>query len=225
MSTRPLPNGTGHARARRAILAAAAAIGLLGCGGGSQSPAVPAPDASASAQGPATTPVTALSDAERSGLLWMREEEKLAHDIYTLALKHWGEAVFANIADSEASHKAAMLRLLQRYGLPDPAQDRPAGSFADPALQAMYDALAARTRSGALEALQVGAEIEEIDLIDILERRAQTDREPIQRTYDNLLAGSENHLRAFVRALAARGVIYAPRHLPQAQFDAVIAGG
>jgi hypothetical protein len=28
-----------------------------------------------------------------------------------------------------------------------------------------------------------------------------------------------------VRALAARGVIYAPRHLTQAQFDAVIAGG
>ena len=47
----------------------------------------------------------------------------------------------------------------------------------------------------------MGAAIEEIDILDLQERLAQTDNADIQQVFNNLLNGSYNHLRAFVSTL------------------------
>ncbi|MBN1921912.1 MAG: DUF2202 domain-containing protein [Anaerolineae bacterium] len=171
-------------------------------------------------------PVTELSDAETAGLLLMREEEKLAQDVYLALYDLWGQPVFQNIASSEATHTAAVLTLLERYGIADPVGDNAAGVFTDPELQALYDDLVAQGSESLIAALRVGAAVEEIDILDLEELSAQTDKADILTVYANLTKGSRNHLRAFVRTLEQRGgESYVPQYMNQEDFDAIIASG
>ena len=164
-----------------------------------------------------------LTDDERSGLLYMVEEEKLAHDVYVTLGDVWGLQTFENISASETTHTDRVRALLDAYGIADPTEGMGVGEFADPAFTALYDQLVARGLTSVTEALAVGAEIEELDIVDLDARAAQTDVAAIDAVYAELRSGSENHLRAFTRALDARGVVYEPSHLDQADYDAVLA--
>jgi hypothetical protein len=153
----------------------------------------------------------------------MREEEKLAHDVYVAMYQKWGMPVFNNIAGSEQAHTEAIAALLDRYDLADPAKGNAPGTFTDPDLQALYDQLIVQGNKSAADALKVGAAIEEIDILDLQERLAETDNADIQTVYKNLMAGSENHLRAFVRNLKTRtGDTYVPQHLSQKAYDVIV---
>lgn len=175
------------------------------------------------AQAPAPiVAATSLSADEVAGLAFMREEEKLAHDVYIALYEKWGLPVFKNIAASEQTHTDAVKRLLDRYGVEDPTVGHTVGEFTDPALQSLYDQLIAQGNVSIVDALKVGAAIEEIDILDLEERIAQTDKADITRVYTNLLKGSWNHLRAFVSNLSARGETYAPEYLSQAAYDEIV---
>lgn len=170
----------------------------------------------------ATTTVTQLDAAEIAGLTYMREEEKLARDVYAYFYPLWNATLFANISSSEQEHFEAIGGLLDRYRLDDPAQQDLPGVFRNPELQALYDQLIAQGSGTALAALQVGALIEETDMLDIVEAIAETDEADIVEVYENLLRGSRNHLRAFVDAIEAQGVPYTAQVLPQAEVDAIV---
>lgn len=142
-----------------------------------------------------------LSDAEEADLLFMREEEKLARDVYNALYDLWGLPVFRNIAAAEQTHMNSVLRLLNRYGLPDPVGDNPPGVFTDPALQAMYDDLISQGSASATAALQVGVAIEQADIADLQDALTRADHRDIARVYRNLLRGSQRHLAAFTRCL------------------------
>lgn len=168
-------------------------------------------------------PVEPLSTAEQT-LLFMREEEKLARDVYVYLDSLWGASVptFTNIAKSEATHMAAVLTLLQRYALSDPAAATGLGQFSDPRLQVLYDQLVAGGSVSLVEALKVGAAIEEIDIIDLQAALAFVDNRDIRLVYDSLMSGSRNHLQAFVRALQQQGVVYTPQYLTPADYAAIV---
>lgn len=183
---------------------------------------------------PLTTPASAgtmvapapLSEAEAAALLYMREEEKLAHDVYVTLYEQWGTRVFSNIAASEQSHTDAVATLLDRYGLTDPTTGNALGEFTDPALQTLYDQLSEQGAVSLADALKVGAAIEEIDILDLEQRIAASDHADIAQVFRRLMAGSTNHLRAFVSTLARQtGESYAPQHLAQADYDAILAAG
>lgn len=166
-----------------------------------------------------------ISPAEAADLQLMREEEKLAHDVYVELYEKWGLRVFDSIARSEQQHTDAVLNLLVRYGISDPAAGNGPGEFNNADLQALYDQLVVQGSQSVAEALKVGAAIEEIDILDLQESLAETNQADIKRVYNNLLAGSENHLRAFVSNLKTQtGETYTPQHLSQAAYDAIIAG-
>lgn len=171
-----------------------------------------------------TLPASTLSPDEIAGLVWMREEEQLAHDVYVALGQQWDVRSFTNIAASETTHLDAVAALLDRYGIADPSDDRPAGTFADPRLQALYDELMVTGRASLVDALQVGARIEEIDIVDLQAREAVTNHADILAVYANLEKGSRNHLRAFASQLTARGVTYMPTSLSPAAYDAIVAG-
>jgi hypothetical protein len=156
---------------------------------------------------------------EAAMLRWLREEEKLAHDVY-VALQG-RSMIFTNISASEQTHTDAVRVLLDRYGVADPSAGRAAGSFADPALQALHDALVAQGRASDVAALQVGAEIEELDIADLREMRGVATHADVRATLDTLERGSRNHLRSFWRQLQAAGASYTPRHLDPADFLAI----
>jgi len=168
-------------------------------------------------------PLDGLSSAESDGLVFMREEEKLAYDVYIYLFDLWGSKVFDNIANSELTHTDAMLTLLVRYNITDPVGSNAAGVFVDTSLQDLYDTLTAQGTASLIDALIVGAIIEEVDIIDI---QALVDalegNEDIALVYESLLKGSRNHLRAFVSNLENKGEIYQPQYLSQEVYDAIM---
>jgi hypothetical protein len=167
--------------------------------------------------------VTDLSDDEIAGLLYMREEEKLARDVYLTLYDKWAVNTFQNISESEQNHTNAVKTLLDYYGLEDPVADNGIGVFDDPTLKELYDKLVAEGNQSLSSALRVGAAIEEIDILDLQDHIAQTDKADIQRVYENLMWGSQNHLRAFVSTLERQtGEIYQPQYLNQEVYDSII---
>lgn len=165
-----------------------------------------------------------LTADEIAGLVWMREEEQLAHDVYTTLDQRYDLPVFANIARSETTHLEAVAGLLDRYGITDPSDGRPTGTFTDARLQALYDDLMRTGTVSALDALSVGARIEEIDIVDLQTRAAATGHADILAVYANLEKGSRNHLRAFTSQLSTGDATYTPTALDQTTFDAILAG-
>lgn len=64
--------------------------------------------------------VVAPASTTEDLLLYLIEEEKLAHDVYTVLGETWGGNTFSNILGSETSHQDQVLNLLNSYGLTDP---------------------------------------------------------------------------------------------------------
>lgn len=171
----------------------------------------------------------ALSATEEEALLYMREEEKLARDVYTALYAQWGLPIFQNIASSEQTHMDSILTLLQRYNLADPAQAA-AGVFTNPTLQSLYTDLVARGSESLAAALRVGAAIEEIDILDLQNRLASVENADVAQVFQNLLQGSGNHLRSFVEMLERQaGEAYTPQYLSADAFAEILntagAGG
>jgi len=170
----------------------------------------------------ASLPAQDLSTEEEVGLTKMREEEKLARDVYQVLYQKWGARVFGNITQSEQRHMDAIKALLEKYNLPDPVTDPSVGAFTSPEMQELYDKLVAQGEQSLVEALKVGATIEDLDLYDLYELLEQTDNADIQRVYENLAKGSRNHLRAFTTQLSLNGVTYEAQFLTQEQVDDII---
>ena len=166
--------------------------------------------------------VTPLSAEEKADLLYMREEEKLARDVYLAMSTLWGTPIFSNIAASEQNHMDQVLNLLNRYGVADPVADMGPGQFATEKFQTLYADLVAKGSLSLIDALAVGAAIEEIDIIDLWDCLAVAKHQEIKREYQNLEAASGKHLRAFVGQLAARGVTYEPQYLTPEQYQQII---
>lgn len=187
-----------------------------------------------------------LDDGEEAHLIFMREEEKLARDVYlTMEEKYPELGVFANIAESEQRHMDSMAAKLAQFNIPDPSTDDSVGVFTGaefgPYFTATFANLVALGNSDSLNALYVGALIEELDMHDIVDcplfivasdngidegecGMEYTEVRALVRSYDNLLEGSKDHLRAFVRNI--EWVIgegnYVAQYLSQEEVDAIL---
>ena len=165
--------------------------------------------------------VDTISQQEKDDLLFMREEEKLARDVYLFSYDKYGEAIFNNIARSEQQHMDQMLTLINTYKLNDPASsDR--GVFSNQVLQELYNELTAQSSSSLDNALVVGATIEDLDIKDLDEAEDKTDKADILNTYDKLKCGSRNHLRSYISRLEVSGVIYIPQFISLDEFNEII---
>jgi len=169
-------------------------------------------------------PVGNPSEEEIADLIFMREEEKLAHDVYTVLFDQYGLQIFTNIAASEQKHTDAIMLLLDRFGLEDPVGDNGPGEFSNEDLQTLYNDLIDSGSQSITDALLVGLAIEEIDILDLEEALAGTELPAILKVYGNLLSGSHNHLRAFVSVYESQtGEIYVPRWLSQDAYDEILS--
>lgn len=162
-----------------------------------------------------------ITQAETESLVFMREEEKMARDVYVAMFEIWQTPVFANIANSEQNHMDAIKFLLDAYELEDPAQN--IGVFTNPELQTLYNQLVERGIVSELEALKVGALIEELDIQDLKDALTETAFTNIQQVYQQLMAGSENHLRAFVRNIEFQESPYTAQYLSQEEVDLILS--
>ena len=196
-----------------------------GRGNGSGTPGTGTPAASAAsplASYIATLPKEALSAAENDALLSMREEEKLARDVYRALFAANGDRSFANIASAEQRHMDDVKLLLDRYGLADPAPAM-AGEFKNARLASLYTDLVARGKTSLAEALKVGATIEDLDLADVDKALDVSDNRDIDAVMQNLAKGSRNHLRAFSSRLTDLGVSHTAQYLSAEEIAKIVA--
>jgi hypothetical protein len=180
--------------------------------------------ASALTDGFQQLPQQQLSVDEREAILFLREEEKLARDVYLTLAEHHAPPVFSNIARAEQRHMDAVGLLISRYGLEDPIADDALGAFTNSELKSLYEEFVARGTESLESALRVGATIEDMDLADLAALGDSTDNTDVKLIVSRLSAGSRNHLRAFSRGLARRGhAPYTPTFLDAATVAEILA--
>ena len=170
-------------------------------------------------QGNQSRQSTGNLSANSSGvdLLRMREEEKLARDVYTQLAKTSKLPLFRNIARAESQHMQSVERLVGGRGA---LSDTP-GVFVFPEYQSLYNALVASGTQSPLDALKTGAKIEEMDIADLRRMQSATNDPQVRQVMERLTQGSQNHLRAFASQLAKQGASYNAEFLSQADFDQI----
>lgn len=167
-------------------------------------------------------PQETLNADESGSLLLMREEEKLAKDVYTALYGKWGINIFSNISSTEQQHTDAILTLLNKYGLKDPVGNNLAGIFSNRDLQTLYTQLVAKGSTSTLEAYKVGATIEDLDIFDLNKALLKTDNQDIKFVYDLLTMGSRNHMRSFYGQIIILSGNYSAQFITQSELVAIV---
>ncbi len=173
----------------------------------------------------AELPQSEVTELEQKDLIYMREEEKLARDVYQTLYEKWGLGIFSNIAQSEQTHTEAIRDILSKYSIKDPVNNDAVGKFTNQDLQSLYNSLVESGLKSETDALKIGATIEDLDLKDLDEAISRTDNDDIKLVYENLTRGSRNHLRAFTKQLTARDVTYQPQYISSETYNSIINTG
>lgn len=164
-----------------------------------------------------------LTDEEETDLAFMREEEKLARDVYLHFFDLLGTKIFTNISNAEQAHMDSIKVIIDAYDLTDPAPiDH--GFFTDPDLQSLYDQLTIAENGTLINALNVGSLIEEVDIRDLYHAISNTSNPALIQVYTQLLNGSYKHLNAFVSQLSSQGVSYSAQLLSEDEVNSILSG-
>lgn len=163
-----------------------------------------------------------LSEEDKEALLFMLEEEKLARDTYIYLNKVWSINQFNNIKDSEQTHMNAIENLLVKYDVSYIIL--PNGEFENEELQDFYNQFVKDGSVSKANALQIGATIEDLDIVDLQEYVDATTNTYLIAVYKNLLCGSRNHLRSFITSITNAGNSYEPQFLTQEEYNTIITG-
>lgn len=162
-----------------------------------------------------------LTANELKDLLFLREEEKLARDVYLFSFEKYNMQIFKNISNSEVQHMSNVLQLLNTYNIDDPASTE-IGVFNNSALQAIYNELIEQSSISLIEALKVGDKIEDLDIRDLALNELRTDKSDLLSLYGSLKCGSINHLRSFHSQVLQNNGEYMPEFISQEYFDSIV---
>jgi len=165
-------------------------------------------------------PTQSLSTAEKNALNHMAEEEKLARDVYITLYNKWGLLPFKNIQKAEQHHMDMVDLLLQRYGMR--INNLAVGEFHNKAVKNLYEKLVKMGSKSQIEALKVGALIEDLDIADLEKYMNEADNKDILFVFRNLTKGSRNHMRIFMNWLKKYNQTYIPQYISENKFSEII---
>lgn len=166
---------------------------------------------------------TPLTQSEINDLKFLREEEKLARDVYLFSYNKYQTSIFSNISQSEQRHMDSVLYLMNKYGIPDSASTQ-IGVFNNTDLQLLYTNLTTQSNISLVDALKAGATIEDLDINDIDDFIGNTTKSDLLGVYDNLTCGSKNHIRSYTNQLSANGVTYTPQYISVEYYNIILSG-
>jgi hypothetical protein len=141
----------------------------------------------------------ALGADTLEALRYIREEVKLARDLYGALSDIWELDVFENAVKSKQSLMNAVSCLLRPYGIEDPSGD--AGKFVDADLQELYSYLIDQGKVSRNNAIDVTILIEQTVMADLNDVLLQTTEEDVHKVLTLLMEASENHLHELSRYL------------------------
>ncbi|GAB4162004.1 MAG: DUF2202 domain-containing protein [Winogradskyella sp.] len=162
-----------------------------------------------------------LTASDINALLFMLEEEKLARDTYMFLDNQWSLNQFANIQNSEQTHMDAVESLLIQYGID--YNILPVGEFENQTLQDFYNQFITEGSVSQINALKVGAKIEDLDIVDLQDHLVATANTDLLLVFSSLQCGSKNHLRSFVHGIENLGSIYEPQFLTSEGYNSIIS--
>jgi hypothetical protein len=166
-----------------------------------------------------------LTEEDIQKITWVREEEKLARDVYLTLYDIWGIKTFSNIAKSEQTHMDAIRdELIIPNGIEDPVKTEEVGVFTNPDIQALYDQLIETGSASVQDAVTIGLMIEDMDIFDLEEVIATVDDETVKEVMGHLQDGSENHMRAFYNQADKYDVVYEAAYITQEEMDEILTG-
>ncbi len=139
-----------------------------------------------------------LTTTEAGDILFMREEEQLAYDLYTRWYGMYSIPVFSNIAASETMHVNEVRCFIGRRLQGDRIGNATTG-YHNATIQSLYNSLTPQGDADLTGALEASLAVEERDIADLDHALAGTTRADIIQIYSNLRRGSENHRSAFLR--------------------------
>ncbi len=168
-------------------------------------------------------PLETLSAEEINALMLMREEEKMARDVYLQMYQLWDHRVFNNIAKSEQKHMDALACLFEKYDLNDPVGENGPGVFVNQELQSLYNSLTEQGSESLEGAFLAGAAIEDVDIRDLIDLTEAMDNEDIIAVFNELTKGSRNHLRAFNRQLSLVEASYTAQFITPELFTEIVS--
>jgi len=169
-----------------------------------------------------TTTTGTITEAEKIGLIKMREEEKLARDVYIMLWEKRGNQTFKNISQSEQTHTDAIKDLLVMYNIDDPVKNDDIWVFTSKDMGLLYVQLLTKGNQSLGDALAVWATIEDLDIKDLNELLKETTNENIIAVYTNLNKWSRNHMRAFVKNIEKNNETYTPQYISNSEYRDII---
>ncbi len=162
-----------------------------------------------------------LTNVNSQDLMRMWEEEKLARDVYISLAKTSNLPIFRNISSAESRHMQALEQLLRASGANSSALNSAHGVFVVPEHQQLFKVLVASGSRSPLDAVMVGAKVEEMDIADLQRLLAKTTNAQVRQVLEHLMRGSRNHLRAFASQISQQGATYNAEFLSQAEFNRI----
>lgn len=172
---------------------------------------------------PAFDSTADLTADEIEFIFAVREDEKVARDLYFSFFQKFGLKPFENIGKAEDNHIKATEKLFDYYEIDYPALSAN-GKFEDAIRQKLYDSLLLKG-TPELEAFKVMAFLEESNIVEYGEVLKTIVNPNIKIVIENLAKASANHFKAAIRQITALGGTYAPALMTQEQYRAVIAIG
>ena len=162
-----------------------------------------------------------LSELEIEDLQFLKEEEKLARDVYLFSFDLYGHQIFKNISRSEQMHMNSVNVILEKYDIQDLSFET-RGEFSNDILQELYNDLTGLASKSLQDALVAGATVEDLDINDLNNFIINTNHQDIKDMYKNLSCGSRNHLRGFNNNLEYLGVSYDPQFISLEEFNEIL---
>ncbi len=175
-------------------------------------------------------PKSTLNQDLIDSLAYMGNEERLAHDIYTVLYNYHKEEgteikQLINISsNSEVKHVGIVQDIVRRYNINatnttnvvNPVADKnvtfedmPIGEYDIPKIQELYDSLYAKGVASKQAALEVGCMVEVTDVDDLdkyIEQAEASNASDIVAGFNVLRDGSYNHYWAFDKGLKNMGI-------------------
>ncbi len=162
-----------------------------------------------------------LSKQEMEDLQFLKEEEKLARDVYLFSYDLYGQKIFSNISNSEQSHMNSVLVIMEKYGIADLSLTE-RGKFSNGILQDLYTDLVNIASRSIEEALYVGATIEDLDINDLNTFIKNTNHLDVEVMFNKLNCGSRNHLRAYTNNLQRLDMSYEPQFISEEEYNTIL---
>ena len=161
--------------------------------------------------------------SKESVILYLVEQEKLAHDFYRSLDTMWVTDIFNRVANEEFEHvgKLSAVAAELMINVPNHFNEYPVGQFIDNKLRHLYAELMTAANFSLEDAYRTSANLEERKMVDLKMALKEPNFELENLTYKALLIGSEDNFKVFIRALNEMNSGYTPILMSPSEFEAL----